>query len=1042
MAFQSFYRIACALKSKWRLSDPVILVLGAALGLALGLILLRNFIFIPGLPSWQDLIWPYSSHVYPMHYLWDEFRQAPVMPNHMLGYWFFYQFPSETSIRLLYLFLFSMMGMSMFYAAFKFVVPRHNSARLPLVVAVIATVAFIVNPVILRNWTIWYFLWFYAFTPLLVYLMYTAFTRINNGDSIKWLDIIKKSVVIALILFIMSPGERMPYYFCFFPLAFVAGISRPYFQYLKRSVVLLILTLGLYIALSCIWLVPFMNGAFEPSEFYTFSRSILHQFSGDSNLYLSFNLMGISNTYESGIFRVSETLEHFRDAALLMLPIFAFAALLFRRSKLIICLAVFACIFIFLAKGTNPPLGGIYEWIACDSPGISNFGMSMRRPLYWLMPLMICYAFLFCFTLSYSLGWVRDRLKWSVVKKIAFIVIIPVFLATPLLTAIPLLTGDINGAFKPVRVGEHYISMNRWLEEHDEDFKIMYYPRSDPFWFGSGKPTFPLGSRLEGSHMTMWYGLVRDSLPDTIRFGELVSPYNTRYVIFSPYHVNEKYRPELSAAFEEQEDLVLVEEFDSIQVYESEANRSQIGVSTGSIAVQGGLENILSLNAVDSHDMLTQPMIFLDQVVSSSDCLSGVDMIISDQSNLDLYMTMLDEKYMIKLLEAIDDDSQTTWFKSRARPIAGAEWHWHINSAGLINWQSDFDFGFARSHRDSLNMSFSVNHAGDYDILIRCLKSIAGGGFRVILDGELVDEFFTGSQVDEFEWVNVGTFSLESGKHKLTLDHHTSGLNAVNIVAVLPVGEIERYESQMDELVSDKRLMSVWEAETALNQSGASVSEKYGCEASNGEILELAPGSSAWRDFEVARDGRYRIAVSMSGDATVKIDDMHISMTSAVLDFTYSAPIDLGKGGHSLEIVPASGQVDLDVIWLYTVEYDNETVEDIFDSTGDSAELIDFTKVNPTKYKASVRAEEPFILSFAESYEKTWVARVNGQEYSSIPLNGVVNGFYIQDTGELEITIEYKPQKWLYYGTVITAISIIGVIVYFIWDWRRRRRSS
>jgi hypothetical protein len=159
---------------------------------------------------------------------------------------------------------------------------------------------------------------------------------------------------------------------------------------------------------------------------------------------------------------------------------------------------------------------------------------------------------------------------------------------------------------------------------------------------------------------------------------------------------------------------------------------------------------------------------------------------------------------------------------------------------------------------------------------------------------------------------------------------------------------------------------------------------------------------------------------------------------SADLGFAYADPVHLEKGVHNIEITPSTGQIDLDVVWLYTVERENESVEDIFVSEERTAQVVEFTKINPTKYRAVVNATQPFMLSFAESYEHLWVARVNGKEYHSIPLNGVVNGFWIEDQGELEITIEYKPQKYLYYGAVISVIGIVGALSFLIWDWRRR----
>ena len=54
------------------------------------------------------------------------------------------------------------------------------------------------------------------------------------------------------------------------------------------------------------------------------------------------------------------------------------------------------------------------------------------------------------------------------------------------------------------------------------------------------------------------------------------------------------------------------------------------------------------------------------------------------------------------------------------------------------------------------------------------------------------------------------------------------------------------------------------------------------------------------------------------------------------------------------------------------------------------------------------------MLSFAEAYDPLWEARVCNdgklvEKVRLIPLYSVINGFWINETGELEIIIRYAP---------------------------------
>ncbi|MEM4474504.1 MAG: hypothetical protein QXY75_05965 [Candidatus Bathyarchaeia archaeon] len=104
-----------------------------------------------------------------------------------------------------------------------------------------------------------------------------------------------------------------------------------------------------------------------------------------------------------------------------------------------------------------------------------------------------------------------------------------------------------------------------------------------------------------------------------------------------------------------------------------------------------------------------------------------------------------------------------------------------------------------------------------------------------------------------------------------------------------------------------------------------------------------------------------------------------------------------------------------------------------------SAEVISYQKIDQTKCIVKVNATEPFMLSFAESYDPLWFAYVNGERIQSIPLYGVINGFWINQTGLLEISIVYEPQKWFYMGSIISVSTLIACITYLIYDWIKKK---
>ena len=102
--------------------------------------------------------------------------------------------------------------------------------------------------------------------------------------------------------------------------------------------------------------------------------------------------------------------------------------------------------------------------------------------------------------------------------------------------------------------------------------------------------------------------------------------------------------------------------------------------------------------------------------------------------------------------------------------------------------------------------------------------------------------------------------------------------------------------------------------------------------------------------------------------------------------------------------------------------------------------VTSYSRLSPTAYKVSVRTDKPFLLVVSESYDPLWMAVVNDdREYTSIPLSGIVNGYWIEETGELEIRVEYRAQRALAKGTTLSLLTATLLGIYWIVQAARNR---
>jgi hypothetical protein len=145
----------------------------------------------------------------------------------------------------------------------------------------------------------------------------------------------------------------------------------------------------------------------------------------------------------------------------------------------------------------------------------------------------------------------------------------------------------------------------------------------------------------------------------------------------------------------------------------------------------------------------------------------------------------------------------------------------------------------------------------------------------------------------------------------------------------------------------------------------------------------------------------------------------------------------LEKGEAELALY-SDGRTSIERVIIYSDSYSGEKIDDLFTGGNQPATLRSFTMISPTKYVARLDATSPFMLTFDREYDRLWAARVDDREYRPVMMYNGMNGFYVNETGELDIVIEYKPHSWFLFGSFITCITAIFSVGYLVYQsWKR-----
>lgn len=99
-------------------------------------------------------------------------------------------------------------------------------------------------------------------------------------------------------------------------------------------------------------------------------------------------------------------------------------------------------------------------------------------------------------------------------------------------------------------------------------------------------------------------------------------------------------------------------------------------------------------------------------------------------------------------------------------------------------------------------------------------------------------------------------------------------------------------------------------------------------------------------------------------------------------------------------------------------------------------------KISPSSFIANLNATQPFMIVLADAYDSAWIASIKGERISSNPVFGGINGFLINQTGQLEIHIEYETQQWFSRGIILTLVIFVTVVLYFTYSYLKVVNTS
>jgi hypothetical protein len=504
------------------------------------------------------------------------------------------------------------------------------------------------------------------------------------------------------------------------------------------------------------------------------------------------------------------------------------------------------------------------------------------------------------------------------------------------------------------------------------------------------------------------------------------SPKYTNYQAYLNY---QSYYPEMFSNLQAQKDLKMLPfSKDNLFVFENAEAMNYFQSYSKANLVVGGLDTVGSLSSIGDFYLNDSAFLFVEnKYVSISDLAS-----ILNSQDLDKNLLFYDSKTFNDLvLDTIDTgdylapgeffvNTSADWWLNDV--VTSYSWSPYV----LSNYMGEkYDFGlghnllYTRNVGAAFDLPIEIRKSDEYSIWLRLLFSPDGGNMTFSIDNsnDKTTINTVSSALNGFNWVNLSNFTLTRGSHTLHIISEW-GLNAVNLVALPTVTELEDHLQNLTNLINQSNTKIVYVMDRAFLNAAEN----------NDKVSIFAPYPSSY----IISFQTNQTLTHSPLDLIVDNKMQSVFSTNSFSDaknWYSTGPIDLSQGRHDMKF----NTTNVDKIIIYSATQVNGPTESLNGIFGNGAQpyVVSYEKTGPVSFAVKVNASKTFVLSFNEAYDEFWQSNISAQK---LILNSVCNGFIVNSTyvapknDLVTININYSPEATFQLGSMISAISLVFVI--------------
>lgn len=449
-------------------------------------------------------------------------------------------------------------------------------------------------------------------------------------------------------------------------------------------------------------------------------------------------------------------------------------------------------LFVFLAKGENPPFGGIYSFIT-NLP----MGNAFRDSSKFYIPSILTASILIGLSVEYIMEKIHKY-------KTVWLLGIYIFL---LLSVYPVFIGGLSGVLGKDPQRSDFSNIYHLINRDSFFYRTLWFSERPSLGFADWNHP---GISANLLHLERPFASMIDG--DYDLFGFLHNRYisewyellGIKYIFYPPYErekslTNKQKAERLQFEYfiSKVHGLNRITDIATFPVYSTSSPLPKIFGQEKIIIALGGDGIYERLLQTQNYSLENAGVIFLESAKINPEIIFDLNpktyvLRLSNDIN-DLYLSFFPNYFISPNLSvikewAIDDSSRYI------------NWKAQLLERGVRNLDYDFGRGFAYSTKvgERLEFSIDVDKTQDFYLPLRYFTASQGSGLKVEFNNEAY--ILKSKRSDILEWNIMGPFNLKKGNYRILLTN-TGGLNAFNTLGLIPKNIFEEKKNKIDALL-------------------------------------------------------------------------------------------------------------------------------------------------------------------------------------------------------------------------------------------------